>query len=449
MLYESETVELKQSLTDDISKEIVAFANTDGGTIYIGVTNDGTEVGLSDVDSCYTRLTNIVRDAIVPDVTMFVRYELMDNKLIKISISGGSAKPYYLKKNGIKPSGVYVRQGTSSAPATWDQIRNFIKLSDGDSFENMRCLLQELTFHQASEEFAACGIPFSAEKYTALGLQDPEKGLYTNLALLLSDQCMHTIKIAVFDDAANTVFLDRKEFSGSIFKQLHEAYDYLALNNRTRSIINGLYRTDSMDYPKEAIREALLNAIIHRDYSFSGSIIININEKHMEFISLGGLLPGLSTEDIMSGISQPRNPKLAQIFFRLKHVEAYGTGIRRIFSLYSVASPKPEIAVSNNTFRITLSNRNATDRSATISTVEEKMSVMNTVAKKITPQMREVLNFLSERGSISEEELLVLLKVRRTRAYLVGRQMSEMGLVDIVGRGKDKKYVLHKVADAK
>jgi len=447
MIYESETVEFKRTLTDDISKEIIAFANTDGGTIYIGIGDDGSHVGLVDVDSDYTRLTNMVCDAILPDITMFVRYELTPDQVIQVTVSDGSAKPYYLRKSGIKPSGVYVRQGTSSVPATWDQIRNFIKLSDGDSFENSRCLLQELTFEEASKEFSSCEVPFSQEKYVALGLRDPEKGLYTNLALLLSDQCTHTIKAAAFNDANNTVFLDRKEFTGSIFKQLHEAYDYLALNNRTRSVISGLYRTDSTDYPTEAIREALLNALVHRDYSFSGSIIININEKHMEFISLGGLLPGLSASDIMTGISQPRNPKLAQIFFRLKHIEAYGTGIRRIFSLYSNIPSQPEISISSNTFRITLPNKNNTGPAPAVYTVEEKMPAMNTSVQRITPQMQEVIDYLRQKGSLSEEELSNLLKVKRTRAYLVAKQMSEMGLINIEGRGKDKKYVLSKVTE--
>ena len=222
---------------------------------------------------------------------MFTMYELLKNNIIKITVAEGSAKPYYLKKNGMKPSGVYVRQGASSVGATWEQIRQFIKYSDGDSFESARSILQDLTFDSADAEFKIRNIAFAEDKYIPLGLRDTEKDLFTNLALLFSDQCMHSVKVAVFDDPANTIFIDRREFFGSIFKQLHDTYDYLVLNNRTVSVIRGLDRTDNIDYPPEAIREALLNALIHRDYSYSGSVIININKKRMEFISIGVFCP--------------------------------------------------------------------------------------------------------------------------------------------------------------
>ena len=180
-----------------------------------------------------------------------------------------------------------------------------IKESDGDSYEDSRSLEQDLTFHAAETAFERYGVEFSVEKYRALGIT--QNDIYTNLALLLSDQCHHTIKVAVFKDEFCTEFRDSKEFGGSVFKQFEDVVNYLALCNKTVSTIKGLVHTDKQDYPEEAIREALLNALVHRDYSFSGSIIINVNDSKMEFISLGGLLPGLSTEDIRIGVSQPRN----------------------------------------------------------------------------------------------------------------------------------------------
>lgn len=443
MIYESESVELKEILKEDINKEVVAFANTEGGTIYIGIDDRGHEVGIQNLDESYTRLTNIIRDTILPDITVFTRYELLKNNIIKITVSEGSAKPYFLKKNGLKPSGVYVRQGASSAQATWEQIRQFIKYSDGDSFESARSLLQDLTFDSSEVEFKSRNIAFTEDKYISLGLRDTEKDLFTNLALLISDQCTHSVKVAVFDDPANTIFIDRREFSGSIFKQLHDTYDYLTLNNRTASVIRGLDRIDSIDYPPEAIREALLNALIHRDYSYSGSIIININKERIEFISIGGLLPGLSANDIMAGISQPRNPKLAQVFFRLKHIEAYGTGIRRIYDLYRNSDIKPEIAVSENTFRIILPNMNYRGENVK-NECRVSENEFGSKTYKVTAQMKEVLDYLSQYKFIADDDFMELLNLKRTRAYIVAKQMADMGLIDIIGRGKDKKYILHK-----
>lgn len=114
MQYENERMEFKSQLTDDIYKEVIAFTNTDGGVIYIGIDDQGNVTGIDNVDETYTRLTNGIRDAIQPDVTMFVRYVLQENKVIRIEVGEGSYKPYYLKSKGLKPAGVYVRQGATS-----------------------------------------------------------------------------------------------------------------------------------------------------------------------------------------------------------------------------------------------------------------------------------------------------------------------------------------------
>ena len=449
MQYENERMEFKSQLTDDIYKEVIAFTNTDGGVIYIGIDDQGNVTGIDNVDETYTRLTNGIRDAIQPDVTMFVRYVLQENKVIRIEVGEGSYKPYYLKGKGLKPAGVYVRQGATSVQASPEQIRQMIKDSDGDVFEEMRTVQQNLTFDEAAAAFKRYKVDFSEDKYIALGLRNIHDDQYTNLALLLSDQCQHTTKIAVFNDESCTEFRDSKEFGGSIFKQFENTINYLALCNRTASTIKGVIRTDKQDYPEEAIREALLNALVHRDYSFSGSIIINVNDGKMEFISLGDrklkVSPGipsaisyisLSTEDIRLGVSQPRNKKLAEIFHRLRLIESYGTGIRRIFKLYASCPVQPSIEATTNAFRIVLPNMNA------VSAGTEIAAESKPAAPVITPQMKIVLDYLKEYGEMRDEELQELLHIKKTRAYLLTRQMSEEGLIEVVGRGAEKKYRL-------
>ena len=408
MNFETENIEFKSQFTEDIYKEVIAFANTDGGIVYVGIDNKGNAVGLTDVDQEYTRITNGIRDAIMPDVTMFVRFTIQENKVVRITVNEGSNKPYYLKGKGLKPSGVYVRQGTSSVPASPEQIRQMIKESDGDTFEEMRSMEQELTFEAAQRAFNLYGVEWGTEKYRSLGITQKKDSIYTNLALLLSDQCAHTTKIAVFSDDACTVFRDSKEFTGSIFKQFEDAVNYLALCNKTSSVIKGVIRTDKQDYPEEAIREALLNAIVHRDYSFSGSIIINVTDHKMEFISLGGLLPGLSPDDIRSGISQPRNKNLA---------------------LYADCPEQPKIEVTPNTFKIVLPNMNA------VAAAAPKQ------ASPVTAQMQKVLDYISEHGQITDEEVQSLLGIKKTRAFELMKQMRNAGLVQMVGRGAGKKYL--------
>jgi len=427
MEYETERLEFKEIVTDDINKEVVAFANTQGGVVLVDVNKIGLLSPLVDIGDTYTLITNSIRDAIAPDVTIFVKYTLENNGVIRIEVGEGSYKPYYLKTKGLKSTGVYIRQGTSSVQASPEQIRQMIKNADGDVFEELRSLEQELTFNSCVKIFGEYKIDFSEEKFNVLGICSHAQELYTNLGLLLSDQCTHSIKIAVFTDEQNTIFRDRKEFTGSIFEQMEDAFDYLQLCNQNRSVIDGLSRTDYWDYPKDAIREALINAIIHRDYSFSGSILINVNEQCIEFISIGGLLPGLLTEDIRNGISQLRNRNLTDIFHRLNFIESYGTGIRRIFSFYTDYAEKPEITVTANSFKLVLPNMNAADN-------------LNEQTKAITPQMQKMIDCISKNPDITDEELQDALGVKQSRFYILANQMKAAGLIKITGRGDSKKY---------
>ena len=275
---ESETVELKSVVVDDIKKEIIAFANTDGGTLYIGVKDDGEVIGLDDPDGSALQVSNMVRDSIKPDVTMFLHYKTIEEagkKIIEINVQRGTDRPYYIAKKGMRPEGVYVRQGYSSVPATDTAIRRMIKETDGDRFETMRCLEQELTFDAAEKEFGFRKVEFGPQQMRTLKLVDND-GLYSNLALLLSDQNPHTIKVAVFQGTNQMIFKDRREFGGSLMKQMNEVYEYIDFRNQTRATIEKLSRIDVRDYPVIAVREALLNLLVHRDYSFSASALISI-----------------------------------------------------------------------------------------------------------------------------------------------------------------------------
>ena len=269
------------------------------------------------------------------------------------------------------------------------------------------------------------------EKYVSLGIVNSDDGLFTNLALLLSDECEHTIKAAIFEGNDKKIFKDRREFSGSLFKQLRNCYEFLELCNHTAASFQGLDRIDKEDYPSSALREALLNAIVHRDYSFSGSIIINIFDDRIEFVSLGGLVSGLSKEDILRGVSQTRNQNLANVFYRLKHIEAYGTGIQRIFDLYADDSIKPDIIVTDNTFTMVLPNRNA-----------NAASTENTVFVPITEQEEIIVDYIKKKGFITDDEVQAILGIKKSRAYLIIKSMKSKNILVVQGRGNDKKYYL-------
>ena len=207
-------------------------------------------------------------------------------------------------------------------------IRNMIIENSGYSYETSRSLSQDLSFSFFEQEMKKRNIEFNVSKSQTLHIIGND-GLYTNLGLLLSDQCEHTLKIALFEGDDKETFRDRKEIKGSLLKQLEEAYQFIDLNNHTKAIFNGLSRTDFRDYPEETIREALLNSIVHRDYSFSGSNLINIYSDRIEFISLGGIVNGLSMKSILMGVSQSRNTALADIFYDMdKNTPTYCVRLR-------------------------------------------------------------------------------------------------------------------------
>lgn len=421
---ESEVVELKSNVVADICKEIIAFANTKGGTLYIGVADDGRVLGVENADRVTLQLNHMIRDSIKPDVTMFVHYETqtVDGKqILSVTVQKGTGRPYYLGSKGLKPSGVYVRNGTSADPATDTAIRMMIKETDGDSFESRRSLEQNLTFDAAKAQFARQKVPFDFAKMQTLGLVSQD-GIYSNVALLLSDQCPSTIKAATFAGTEKEVFQDRREFSGSLFRQLDDLYAYLDLRNQTKATFQGLYRTDTKDYPEEALRETLMNSLVHRDYSFHASTLVSVYEDRIEVVSVGGLPSGIGLEDILLGLSVCRNPQLAAVFYRLALIEAYGTGMPKIMKAYAGTGLTPKIEVTPHAFKVTLPNCNA--------------------AAKEPPQTNEekILDVLAQTGAITRSEVDTLLNVSQSTANRILKRMVREGLLVQEGRGRMTRY---------
>jgi ATP-dependent DNA helicase RecG len=438
---ESETVELKSVVVDDIKKEIIAFANSDGGKLYIGVRDDGEVIGLDNPDGSALQISNMVRDSIKPDVTMFLHYQTIEadgKKIIEVSVQRGTDRPYYLAKRGMCPEGVYVRQGYSSVPATDAGIRRMIKETDGDHFESTRSLEQILTFEATEKEFRLRKVEFGPQQMHTLKFVDND-GLYSNLALLLSEQNPHTIKAAVFQGINQSIFKDRREFVGSLMKQMNEVYDYIDFHNQTRATIEKLARIDVRDYPILAVREALLNILVHRDYSFSASALISIYDNRMEFVSVGGLMPGIELEDVMAGLSVCRNQNLANVFYRLHLIEAYGTGLRKIMDAYEGFSEKPVISVTKNSFKITLPNVNV---GYTVGIAPASAGgVTSSPAQKLDDKEQKVLDYIQKHGAITRPETEKLLGVSASTASRLLKKMIKNNRLAQQGKARNIRYV--------
>ena len=430
MYTENEFVELKRELTKDIKKEIIAFANSKGGTIYIGIDDTGKVVGLKDYNKDAEALSGMIREGIKSDLTLYTNIiieNIEGKKIIILKVMSGSNKPYYLADKGLKPSGVFVRHGNVSAPATDELIRKLI-LENHDIFENQVSQNQNLNFIYLNSIFSDKQKELNNTKYKLLNIMNNDN-LYTNLGLLLSDECPFTIKCAVFNGNNKLSFKDRKEFTGSVVKQLEDVLNYLNIINKISGRNINYKRVDIRDYPEFALRETILNAIIHRNYNFSGSILVSVFDDRIEVTSLGGLMTGLSIDDIIAGVSQTRNKNLANIFYRLEYVENYGTGIGRMIDVYKEFNLKPEFITTDNSFKVILPNVNYKKEKQDIS--------INLLSQKDI-----IINYLKENDKIKREVVDVLFDISSARSKKILSEMVKENIIVKKGNGKNTYYIL-------
>ena len=429
-MIEDQTTEFKLTYTDTIIKSVIAFLNTNDGKIYIGVKDNGDVIGLNDTDSVMKKLSTSLKNSIRPDCSQYfsILTKIIDGKyIVQLNVVKGSHRPYYLGSKGMKPTGVFIRVGSTSVEAQEEKIREMIKRDDNDSYELKVCYRQDLTFDYASKIFDDKDISFSDNKQKTLGIRNSDE-FFTNLGLLLSDQCQHGIKCAIFEGNTKDVFKDRKEFTGSVFKQIEDVLNYLNVYNKTSSRIGNIKRIDSREYSEIALREAVINAVIHRDYGFKGDIIISLFDDRVEIMSPGGLVDGISKESILLGISETRNDKLSKIFYRLKYIEAYGTGIPRIMNDYSNIECKPQFRIFDNAFYIILPNKlyNLHEETKTIDYKDD--------------QTKQILDFMANKSFVTKEDVAPVLGVQTHRAYIILEQLVEKGYLVSIKQGKKKIY---------
>lgn len=360
---ETERIEFKRTATERIVKTIIAFANGTGGDIYIGIDDFGRVIGVDDIDGEMLKVSNLVHDAICPPLARLVHIEpvkLEGKDAVLVSVEAGDEKPYYLASKGLVPAGVFTRLGPATVPMGRRDIRRMIREADDDFFETRHARVQDLTFDEAGRVFREHGVEFSPERYRALGMPARD-GFYSNLALLVSDQNPFTLKCAVFNDDAGTEFLNRIECEGSILGQYERALGFLRLANNLRSYFPSNTRIDQRDYPDDALREGLLNAIIHRDYDESLCVptLVKMYRTELSFTSFGGLF-GITAQQAITRESSPRNPRLLALFGRLGEVEAYGSGLPKIWKLYEREGLAARIEAEGSFFTLVLPNVNTT-----------------------------------------------------------------------------------------
>lgn len=439
-LHENLITEFKRDWVDGAKRTAVAFANTDGGVIYLGVEDDGTPIGVPDADESMRRATQAIADGIHPDLMGFTSVEtehMNDVPVVAVHIQRGTNRPYYLADKGIRPAGVYVRSGAASIPASESAIVDMIRQTAGDSFEDAVSLQQTLTFTAAELAFPNTGLAFTEATQRTLGLR-ADDGRYTNLAWLLSDQCTVSIKAAAFADDDKETFLNRQEFSGSLLTQFNQVNEFI---NRHNTVVShtgdDMRRVDDYDYTPLVLREALLNLIVHRDYGLSGPSLVSVFADRMEFLNLGGLPGRFTREDMMNGISAQRNPKLANVFYRLRLVEAYGTGIRRIMGDYRDSKEQPSFHITDHTFRLVLPKHASSHATAH----GHDAAASHDTEQPLSPNERMVLDYARNHGVITRRQAQALTGLSQGSAYQIIASLAGRGMLARTGKARSTRYM--------
>jgi predicted HTH transcriptional regulator len=416
---ETETIEFKEKLNDKFEKEIVGFLNTTrGGTLYIGVDDDGKPVGVGDIDAVELQIKDRIKNNISPSALgLFEIVTPPSNDHIQIIVSGGNQRPYYIKKYGMCPEGCYLRVGTSVEKMSEEMILTLFQKRDKRTLRTILSERQDLTFSYLKEAYEKKGFEVGDNFLSQLELFTPN-GQYNRLAYLLSDQFASPFQYARYrgDDVFDLA--EHKAFEGqSILKSASEMLDYIKSRNTVYTIITPTGREDEPRFNPIAMRELVVNAIVHNDYRGEGMPSFEEFPSRFEISSFGGLPEGFTKEDFLNGYSLPVNPELIRVFRDLGFAERLGTGIRRVLRFY----PKEIFSFSPSFLRVSVpfakerETRKDGAGSAPIS----------------------VLEAIRRNPSISRSELASLLGVSESTVYREITELKAKGVLRRVGETKN------------
>lgn len=338
MFQESNRIEFKVELNDKLEKEVVAFLNNkEGGILYIGVDDNGKPIGVSDVDSMQLKIADRIKNNILPSTLgLFdiVTEEIENISVIKILISSGLEKPYYIKKHGMSPNGCFTRMGTSSQPMSTAMIDSLYSKRTHNTLRNITSPRQDLTFAQLKIYYQERGLELNEKFTNSLELLTPD-GKFNYVAYLLADENGVSIKVAKYAGSDKVDLVENEEYGYcSLIKATHQVLEKLKIENITRAKVTNAKRVEKNLIEPIPMREAVINAIVNSDFSREIPPVFEIFNDKMVFTSYGGLIQGQSKEDFFSCSSMPRNRELMRVFKDVGLVEQLGSGMSRILKEY-------------------------------------------------------------------------------------------------------------------
>ena len=457
---ETNRIELKSMLTDGLEKEVVAFLNyREGGVIYIGIEDDGKVIGVENTDDLQLRIKDRLKNNIHPTcLGLFdiLEEELEGKSIVKIIVASGPEKPYYIKRMGMSEKGCYIRVGTAAEPMTNRLIENLFARRTRNSIGRIRSNQQTLRFEQLRIYYEESGKKLNSKYASNLGLKTDDD-VYNYVAFLMSDVNSVSVKVAKYKGKTRVNLTENNEFGYcSIIKATKQVLDKLELENKTRSRITSTTRIDTRLWHNVALREAVINAFVHNDYTNEVPPKFEIFDDRLEITSAGGLPENMSQEEFFEGFSMPRNQEMMRIFKDLDLVEHLGSGIPRILDYY----PKSCFRFTENFLRMTIPNAwdlteeeidsqeieqigvaidGANDDAiggaigGAIELTEKQIELLAIIFKNPRIPYREIALDLN----INESAVLKHLKVLKKKGAL-NRIGGTRGYWQVTGHGKDK-----------
>ena len=466
---ESEKTEFKENTkTNTYIKTVVAFANGNGGKIVFGVKDNREIVGVENEFEVMDGIINAISDNCYPMIVPDISLHTLENKtVILVEIEGGKKKPYYLKSKGMQ-KGTYIRSGATTRIIEEDYVlKELVLEGENKYFDQQVCHGESVSdeeiekFCEWLEKLARKNSENDTEirkitRNTLLSwkvLEEKNGRIFpTNAYILLSGkenwEVSRKIQCGVFKGETRSIFVDKKEFEGSIIMQLEKAYQYVLEKINLGSDIVGIYRVDKYEIPPKSIREVIANAVIHRSYLEPNDIQVALYDNRLEITSPGMLLSGVNVKRMKEGYSKLRNRAIASVFAYVNIIEKWGSGIPRIMNeIREYGLQEPEFIIFENDFRVNIYRKNYNTTQSTQGSTQNRINTTQDISKKekldvknLTETDKTIINTIINNPEMSQKQIADNLNwtVNKVKYYM--KKFKQKNILRYEGTSQNGKW---------
>lgn len=450
-------VSLEKAKPKSWLKTVAAFANGIGGSILFGVDDDRNIVGLADIQGDAEKISALIKTKIDPIIFFELKPAALEGKnILVLNIPPGKMTPYYYVNDGTRTAFVRIGNESVTAPSyiiheltLKGQRLSFDAISTNEKFSDASFTLFKSIF------FKVTGKRIEGRKdYISFGMIDKDDYL-TYAGLLLSDECT-LLQSRIFctrwtgttKGKRSIDAIDDKEYSGNIIMLLKEAASFVKNNSKKAWRIEGLKRIELIDYPEDAVREAIVNALVHRDYNIIGSEIhIDMYEDRLEIVSPGGMYDGKNIQevDIDKIASIRRNPIIADIFSRLDYMERRGSGLKRIKESFRDINSVEFYSNQSNFYVVMKKQTNDEIEDIEYERLNERIkSEYERIMSGLNINEKLIVDFLLENQTIVNKQAIELTGLSSAQVRRIFVSLQEKQIIEAIGNGRGRYYVLIK-----